>query len=105
MAGGKSPKRKGDAGELEFCKLYGGERTFWQPEQTDKRGDVKGVPHLGTGEIKRRGDAWKELYRWLEPEEVKFLGLRADRKRWLIVMDAEELFELMGRVEREGIQI
>jgi hypothetical protein len=98
MKGGKSPKTKGDGAEREFIAKFGGERTFWQPEQTDKRGDVKGVPHLGTGEIKRRGDAWKELYKWLEPDEVKFLAMRSDRKRWLIVMDAEELFEILGRV-------
>ncbi len=56
-------------------------------------------------ECKRRGDAWNELYKWLEGTAVKgekqpndFLTLRADKKRTLIVMDFEHFASLLNGV-------
>lgn len=89
MGGGRASKRKGDHGEREFCKLMGGERTFWQPGGGAVQGDVANVPYLGRGEVKRRRDGFKLIYRWLG--ENDFLALRADRREWLVVMRAEDV--------------
>lgn len=96
MSGGKSPKTKGDNAEREFCRIYGGKRTFWQPDKEKNGGDVYENPILGNGEIKRRKD-FKTLYTWLS--DNNFLALRGDRKEWLIVIRADKLFELLGRDE------
>ena len=88
MTGGKSPKRKGDAGEVEFCKLYGGQRTFWQPGKA-KTPDIINLEYLGKGEIKRRARGFKTIYDWLASND--FLAMRADRKPWLVCMKMDDL--------------
>lgn len=50
-------------------------------------GDVRVSGYLG--EVKVRGDGFKELYRWLEHDGADFLALRADRKGWLVVVPFE----------------
>jgi hypothetical protein len=102
--GGKAPKRKGDAGEREFAKLMGGERTYWQPGNTDeeKKGDLFNVPHLGRGEVKRR-KSFKTLYNWLGDND--FLALREDSQRfkkkppWLVVMRAQDLKLIIDEID------
>jgi len=102
MSGGRSPKRKGDAGEVEFCKLYGGRRTFWQPGRA-KTPDTVDVPYLGKGEIKRRGRGFQSLYNWLA--ENDFLAMRADRKEWLVCMKMDDLKLILGEMdELKGVQ-
>jgi hypothetical protein len=89
MPGGKSPKSKGDRAEREVIKLFGGERTFWQPEQGEQRGDIINMPYLGRCEVKIRYDGFKQLYKWLADNGGLFV--RADRKPWLVVMPAKDL--------------
>lgn len=98
--GGKSPRRKGDNGERELCKLLGGERVPLSGSQGGSfSGDVI-LPYLGRGEVKRRKDGFKQLYAWLEGND--FLAVRADKKGWLIVLRAEDaklLIEDMDRIK------
>lgn len=91
MAGGKSPLRKGQQGEREFIQKYGGQRTYWQPENDGEkvRGDVIDVPYLGRGEIKRRKAGFKQIYEWLADND--FLAFRSDREPWLVVLRADDL--------------
>lgn len=52
-------------------------------------GDVKG---LGiTWEVKVRKDGFKQLYGWLE--KVDALAVKADRKRWLIIIPVDRFLE------------
>ncbi len=91
---GKAPKRKGDRAELEVCRLLGGERSYWQPDQ---RGDVVNVPYLGAVEVKRRKDGFKQLYEWIKP--VDALAIRADYKDWLVVLPIEDLRLLLKELD------
>jgi hypothetical protein len=93
MPGGKAPKRKGDKAELEIAAMFGGERSFWQP---DERGDVVAIPYLGRAEVKRRKD-FKTLYGWLAPVDALFM--RGDRKDWLVLMRAEDLKKLLEELD------
>ena len=114
MAGGKSPKRKGDAGELEIVKMFpGAERTFWQPEQekdrvdmlNKTRGDVLNIPYIGRAEVKRRKKL-DTLYGWLADNGGLFL--RADRKPWLVVMPAEDLkliLDELDEIKRQKLEV
>jgi len=92
VSGGRSPRRKGDAGEREFAALIGGARV---PLSGALGGDFAGdVQALGlVWECKRRGDGFRELYRWLEQRDA--LALRADRRGWLVVMPLETLLGLL----------
>lgn len=60
-------------------------------------GDVRVSGYLG--EVKVRGDGFKELYRWLEHDGADFLALRADRKEWLVVLPFA-LFSKLIKAER-----
>lgn len=97
MSGGKSPKKKGDAFERSVIKLLGGERTFWQPERGDKRGDIYTVPYLGQGECKIRKAGFKQIYDWLANND--FLAIRADRKPALVIIRAEDLKLLLDEMD------
>lgn len=64
-------------------------------------GDVTNVPYIGTVEVKRRRDGFKQLYGWLANNDA--LAVRADHKEWLVILRAkdvkllcEELDELKG---------
>lgn len=90
MPGGKAPKNKGDRLERDFVKRFGGERTFWQPEQGDeKRGDILNAPYIGRVECKARAYGFTRIYKWLEP--VDALYIREDRQKPLVVMRADDL--------------
>lgn len=97
MAGGKSPKLKGDRGEREFKALMGGDRTFWQPGQEETQGDLVNVPYIGKGEVKRRKNDFKRLYDWIEGND--FVAVRADRKGWLVCIRAEDLKRLTEEMD------
>lgn len=103
MSGGLSPKRKGDNGEREFCRLMGGERSFWQPNGGEERADVINVPYLGAGEVKRRKDGFRQLYAWLQGRD--FVAVRADRKEWLVVMRAADVKLLCEQMDELKAQI
>lgn len=90
---GRAPRRKGNSGERELARLLGGRRIPLSGSAGGAFvGDVE-VPGLGRGEVKRRRDGFKELYKWLEGRD--FLGLRADRKGWLIVVPVDALRDLL----------
>jgi|GEM_PF-1240307 len=95
--GGKASKRKGDNFERDIIHLFGGRRTFWQPEDKEKRGDVVDVPYLGRGECKARKDGFKQIYEWLGDND--FLAIRADRKKALIVIRTEDLQRLIDEMD------
>lgn len=103
MSGGRGPKRKGDHGEREICKLLGGERTYWQPGSEKTQGDVINVPYLGRVEVKRRRDGFRQLYSWLADNDA--LAVRADRKEWLVILRAQDvklLCEQMDELKKRG---
>lgn len=60
-------------------------------------GDVRVAGYLG--EVKVRGDGFKQLYAWLEHDNADFLALRADRKDWLMVVPFA-LFAKLIKAER-----
>lgn len=104
--GGRASKRKGNRGEREFCNRYGAERV---PLSGAAGGSYSGdvvMPYLGRGEIKRRRDGFRQLYGWLGNND--FLALRADRKPWLVVMQADDLKQLldeMDELKRENARL
>ncbi len=90
---GKAPRRKGNEGERQLARLLGGKR---MPLSGSAGGQFAGdviVPGLGRGEVKRRRDGFKELYKWLEGRD--FLAVRADRREWLIVMGLDAARDLL----------
>lgn len=93
MTGGRGPRRKGIAAEREFARLVGGRRVpFSGALGGDYAGDVQALGLVW--ECKRRGDGWRELYRWLDGRDA--LALRSDRRGWLVVMPLETLLDLIG---------
>lgn len=98
MPGGKAPKAKGDRLERDFIKMFGGERTFWQPEQgPDKRGDIFDTPYLGRVECKSRRYGLTTIYKWLAP--VDALYIKEDRQKPLVVMRAEDLKLILDELD------
>lgn len=96
---GKPPRRKGDNGERELARLLGGRRIPLSGAAGGEfAGDVE-VPGLGRGEVKRRQDGFKQLYKWLEGRD--FLAVRADRREWLITMRAETVVRLLEAAKKE----
>jgi hypothetical protein len=91
MPGGRKPKIKGDNAERAIVKLFGGQRTYWQPEKPGqaKKPDAWDVPYIGKVEVKIRADGFRQLYKWLAGNGGLFV--RADRKQWLAVIPANDL--------------
>ncbi len=90
---GKSSRRKGYSGEIEFAKLVGGVRV---PLSGAAGGEFAGDviwPGLGRGEIKRRKDGFKRLYAWLEGRD--WLAVRGDRREWLVILTLDKLLEVI----------
>jgi hypothetical protein len=86
---GKAPRRKGIRGELEVAKLLGGQRVPLSGAAGGKyTGDVD-VPALGIGEVKRRKNGFRQIYKWLGDND--FLAIRADRQPWLVVMPIDKV--------------
>nr|DAU41089.1 MAG TPA: HOLLIDAY JUNCTION RESOLVASE, ENZYME, HOMOLOGOUS RECOMBINATION, HOLLIDAY [Caudoviricetes sp.] len=96
-------KRKGNAGEVEFCKLIFenlGIDVHRNLQQTrDGGADIKLKPY--SIEVKRRA-AIGNIYDWMSQategcdlSERPIVVCRADRKQWLAVMPIEELFRLI----------
>ena len=60
-------------------------------------GDVKVWLHNGKTwlfEGKKRKEGFKEIYKWIEPENIDALFLKANNKPYLVVMTAEKFAEL-----------
>ena len=92
---GRKSRNKGAAGEreaLRLLNLYGvhGERNL---EQVRTAGHADLDTSIGTVEVKRRANGWKELYRWLEHADL--VMLRSDRRPWLVVLPAKEYLVLV----------
>lgn len=97
MSGLRS-RRKGLEGEREFVNTYGGERVPLSGAQGGSfTGDVVNVPYIGKGEIKRRARGFQSLYNWLADND--FLAVRADRKKWLVVMPMDDLKLLLDEMD------
>jgi hypothetical protein len=85
-----SAKRKGSRVELEFSKRINGKK---MPLSGALGGEYKGDVH-GMGliwEVKSRKKAWGQLYDWIEKADA--LAIRADRKKFLVVMTLEKFEE------------
>lgn len=96
-------KRKGNAGEVEFCKLIVenlGIDVHRNLQQTrDGGADIKLKPY--SIEVKRRA-AIGNIYDWMnqasagcDTAERPIVVCRADRKQWLAILPIEELFRLI----------
>jgi len=107
-------RRKGASGEREWCtelKAHGfqnAERCLAQSRAGG--GDVPVPPVLW--EVKRR--AKNIVYSFLEQAntavkqypgcEIPAVALRADAKPWLVVMQADDFFALLRRVQLEALK-
>lgn len=96
-------KRKGNAGEVEFCKLISdnlGIDVHRNLQQTrDGGADIKLKPY--SIEVKRRA-AIGNIYDWMnqategcDTAERPIVVCRADRKQWLAILPIDELFRLI----------
>jgi len=91
---GRASRDKGNRAEREVAKILSAKRV---PLSGAAGGEYAGDvvdELLGRGEVKRRKDGFKLLYKWLEGND--FLCVRADRKDWLIVMKLEKIKALKG---------
>lgn len=52
-------------------------------------------------EGKCRANGFKQIYDWIEPENIDALFLKADRKPYLVVMTAEKFAQLITEAEGE----
>jgi len=107
MSGRKS-KNKGYRGERDFVlrwrgRGFGAERmplsgALGSVAGVDMGGDVKlwSVYNDYKVECKWRANGFKQIYKWLEPENIDILSLKADHQKPLVVMTEETLAEIMG---------
>lgn len=96
---GRGPKRKGKRGEREVVRRL--RDAGIRAKRIPLSGSMDGYPgdvavelggHELVGEVKRRRDGFRELYRWLEDRDLLFC--RADRRGWLVVMPLEVFISL-----------
>ena len=90
---GRKSRNKGARAEREFAKLTGGRRVPLSGAAEGFPGDVQAKGLLW--EVKRRKQAWGQLYEWLEG--VDALAIRADHKDWLVVIPLERFLAMMER--------
>lgn len=105
IAGGKASKIKGDKFERDIVKMFGGERTFWQPENTDDKrsGDVVNIPYIGTVECKARKSGFKQIYDWLTGCDGLFI--KADYKPILAIIPADDLKLLIEELDELKVYV
>ena len=87
-----SQRRKGAGGEREVCALLNSEFGTNAARNLDQARDGGTDIHLGPFQIEvKRRKRVGNLYEWLGQAkgELPTLMLRADGKRWLVVMDFE----------------
>lgn len=95
---GKASRDKGFRTEREFVKLYGGERVPLSGAAGGSfTGDVVDVAYIGRGEIKRREQGFKQLYKWLADND--FVAFRADRAEWLVCLKMDDLHQLTKEMD------
>lgn len=97
--GGSAAKRKGDRAEREIAKMFGAERSYWQPEQEGetKKPDLYDIPYLGRCEVKIRSNGFKQLYDWLSNNAGLFV--RADRRPWIVIMPAQDFKAIIDELD------
>lgn len=99
---GRRSRDKGQRTEravVHLLQAAGFEAKRSAPLQTyasNDAGDVEAVigGHKRKIEVKCRADGFREIYRWLEPND--FLILKADRREMLVVMPVSTAMELMN---------
>lgn len=104
---GKRAKRKGWEGENEIVKLLSkynipAERVPLSGALKGKlAGDINLIIHNieKKGEVKRRKDGFKELYKFLEQDGCNYVFMRADRKDWIVAMTFNEWLNLVKEGE------
>ena len=97
---GRSQREKGYRGEAAFAHAIGGKRVPLSGAVEGYEGDVTGMGL--SWQVKVRGDGFKSLYEWLKGHDA--LGLRADRRGWLVVMPVETLWKLLDRDAPQGYE-
>lgn len=101
---GKSQRTKGAAGEREVCHLIQG--TLGVEAKRNLSQTREGGCDIAVGpfhiEVKRRAKIGG-IYDWMEQAEASCMSgehpvvfCRADGKKWLVVMTAEEALRLLG---------
>lgn len=95
---GIAQKRKGYRGENELVKKlkeagFDAKRIPLSGATDYKKGDVE-IEEF-TGEVKLRKDGFKKIYEWLGNNDLLFI--KADRKKYLVVMYLDRFIELLRR--------
>ena len=110
MSGLRS-KRKGWRGENGFVKRM--EALDIPAERMPLSGALGGVAGMDLSgdvklwtihgdykvEVKCRANGFKQIYDWIEPDNIDLLSLKADRKPGLIVMTEDTFAELVKEAE------
>lgn len=95
---GKPSREKGARAERELVKLLPGARKV--SRAWDAGHDLEWMER--TVEVKRRADAFKRDYQWLE--DVQILAKRSDGRPWLITMELETLLDLIDSCITEYVK-
>lgn len=94
-------KDKGTRFERWVAKELGGERVLFSGALKhlgeEFTGDVKAKGY--TIECKVRKSGFKQLYTWLEKDEVDMLAIKEDYKKPLVVMPWKTLKQLLNKIE------
>ncbi|WP_243299128.1 hypothetical protein [Bacillus litorisediminis] len=89
---GKSQRNKGARVEREIAAMLNGKRVPLSGATSFAKGDVEA---LGMKfEVKARKDGFKQIYGWLEKDDVDALVIKADRKEPLVVLPISTFKEM-----------
>jgi Holliday junction resolvase len=94
---GKMQRDKGARVEREIVKILNGKRVPLSGATSYAKGDVEA--HGMTFEVKARKDGFKQIYGWLEGEDVDALVIKADRKEPLVVQPIQTFKKQMEALE------
>lgn len=97
---GKSQRDKGARVEREIAKLLDGERVPLSGATSYAKGDVEAYGM--TFEVKARKDGFKQIYGWLDGEDVDALVIKADRKQPLVVLPISSFKNIMDSLDGLG---
>lgn len=91
--GGRRPREKGIRAERELARMLGGQRVPLSGAAGGAfGGDIKALGLTWQAKVEATG--FRRLYKWLEGHDA--LGLKADRREWLVVMP---LYTFLGIIE------
>jgi Holliday junction resolvase len=106
---GKRSKAKGRTGENEVVKIL--QNNGIQAERIPLSGSLKTQKYscdvvMGNGkriEVKRRKNELATIQKWLnEDENSNYVFFRADRGKWIVIMDIDEFIELASNTAPKG---